>query len=162
MFKGFSPIYDKDSRVLILGSFPSVMSRANGFYYGNKQNRFWGMLEKSFNEKIKDDIESKKTFLLKHKIALYDIVIESNIVGSSDTTLEKSKNKIASFDNLLPPYTKIEKIICNGKTAYKLLLENYKLTEPIICLPSTSAANPRYDFNIWQKELNFLNKYLKD
>lgn len=59
-FKGFEPIYDKNSKVLILGSFPSVKSRAVDFYYGNKQNRFWNTLSKVLNENIPDEIEEKK------------------------------------------------------------------------------------------------------
>ncbi len=156
MFKGFEPVFDKNSKVLILGSFPSVISRSQGFYYGNKQNRFWKMLSLCFQEEISESIESKKQFLLKHNIALYDIVTESNLLGSADSTLQKSQNKIANINNLLPPNTKVEKIICNGKTAYNLLVNNFNITAPVVCLPSTSGANPRYKFETWQIELEFL------
>lgn len=156
MFYGFPPVYDKNSKVLILGSFPSVKSRLEGFYYGNPQNRFWKTLERIFNEKIPNDIEKKKQFLLKHKITLYDIVEQSDITGSSDISLEKSKKKISDISFLLPPHTQIEKIICNGKTSYSLLTQNIQTTLPIIYLPSTSSANPTYNFESWQKELSFL------
>lgn len=155
MFKGFEPVYNKNSRILILGSFPSVKSREYGFYYGNKQNRFWKMLSQIFNENISDDIEDKKHFLLKHNIALYDVVLESDLKGSADVILEKSKNKIADMSFLLPPNTKVEKILCNGKTAYNLLVENLKTNIPIVYLPSTSPANPRFNITVWQKELKF-------
>ncbi len=153
MFNGFEPVYDKNSEILILGSFPSVKSRQTGFYYGNKQNRFWRMLENIFNEKFNDDIESKKDFLLKHKIALYDVVMESNLFGSADSNLEKSDFKICDMSFLLPPKTNLVKILCNGKTAYNLFLQTYKIELPVICMPSTSSANPRFDLEIWKKEL---------
>ncbi len=153
MFKGFSPVYDKNSRILILGSFPSVKSREFGFYYGHKQNRFWKMLSQIYNEHISEDIESKTAFLLKHNIALYDVVLESDLKGSADVSLEKSQKKIADMSFLLPPNTKVEKIICNGKTAYNLLVENFESEIPIIYLTSTSPANPRFNISDWQKEL---------
>ena len=156
MHKGFEAVYNKFSRVLILGSFPSVISRKNGFYYGNKQNRFWRMLENCFSEKIEDNIESKKKFLLKHNIALYDVITESDLTGSADASLEKSKNKIADFEFLLPPNTSVEKILCNGKTAYNFFTQNIKAPVPVVYMPSTSGANPRYNFETWQTELTIL------
>lgn len=158
MFKGFEPVYDKNSKILILGSFPSVKSRSNGFYYGNKQNRFWRMLETIFNDKIEDNIESKKKFLKKHKIALFDVVLESNLTGSADLSLEKSQNKIANFEFLFPPHTKISKVLCNGKTAYNLFTKNFSCKEPVFCLPSTSSANPTFNLEPWRYHL----KELKD
>lgn len=156
MFKGLEPVFDNNSRVLILGSFPSVKSREQGFYYGNKQNRFWKMLSQVFGEKIGDDIASKKQFLHLHNIALYDVVVESNLAGSMDATLQKSTHKMADFSFLFPPNTRIEKILCNGKTAYNLFIENANPPVPVVCMPSTSAANPRYNFEAWQSELNFI------
>lgn len=157
MNKGFDPVFDENSKVLILGSFPSVKSRAVGFYYGNKQNRFWKTLEKVFDEKISDNIQEKIKFLKKHNIALWDVVQESDLKGSADVTLEKSNKKTADFSFLLPPNTKIEKILCNGKTAYNLFLSLCKTEIPTIYLSSTSPANPRYDFEKWKAELLFLN-----
>ncbi len=156
MFSGFEPVFDKHSKVLILGSFPSVKSRQTGFYYGNKQNRFWKMLESIFNEKIEDNISAKKQFLLLHNIALFDVVSESDLSGSADLSLEKSNHKIPNFDFLLPPNTDVKIILCNGKTSYNLLLQNYKTELPVICMPSTSSANPRFNIEIWQNKLNFL------
>lgn len=156
MFRGFEPFYQIDSKVLILGSFPSVKSREQGFYYGNKQNRFWGMLSKVFGESITQDIEDKKTFLKRYKIALYDVVIESDLQGSADSSLERSIIKKADLSFLLPPFTQVNKIICNGKTAFKMLSSYFTTTVPVLCMPSTSSANPRYDYKQWEKELNFL------
>ena len=121
MFEGFAPVFDKNSKVLILGSFPSVKSRENGFYYGNPQNRFWKMMSQVFG---------KKAFLKKHKIALYDVVLQSDLSGSADLALEKSNRNLADISSLLPPHTKVEKILCNGKTAFKLLT---KCNPSVIC-----------------------------
>ncbi len=153
MFNGFEPVFDKDSEILILGSFPSVKSRQTGFYYGNKQNRFWKMLGKIFNEEIEDNTEFKKLFLLKHKIALFDVVAESDLAGSADSSLEKSEFKICNMKFLFPPNTNIKKILCNGKTAYNLFYNSNQTNLPILAMPSTSSANPRFDFEIWKNEI---------
>lgn len=157
MFNGFDPVFDKNSKVLILGSFPSVKSREYGFYYGNKQNRFWKMLEYVFNEKIEDDINFKKQFLLTHKIALFDVVEKSDLKGSADVSLEKSNHELADFSFLFPPNTKIEKVICNGKTAYNLFIKNYNCPVAVIYLSSTSSANPKFSFEEWKSVLENLN-----
>jgi len=158
MFKGFDAVYNKHSKVLILGSFPSVKSREQGFYYGNKQNRFWKMLELCFNEKIENNIDNKKYFLLKHNIALFDVVIESDLKGSADLTLSKSNKKIADLSFLLPPNTDVQKILCNGKTSFDLVVNNLKTNIPINYMPSTSPANPRFNYEIWIKELSLILK----
>lgn len=155
-FNGFEPIYDSQSKVLILGSFPSVKSREVGFYYGNKQNRFWKMLSKVFDEDIGDSTKDKINFLLKHNISLWDVVESSDLVGSMDNSLLKSHNKKCDINRLLPPNTKVEKILCNGKTSYNLLMQNFNTNIPIIYVPSTSPANVNYKFDIWNKELMFL------
>lgn len=156
MNNGFEPIFNENSRVLILGSFPSTISRSAGFYYGNKQNRFWKTLSRIFNEEVSDDIVSKTDFVLKHGIALYDIVEKSDISGSADADLLKSNTKVSDLSSLLPPNTKIEKVICNGKTSFEILSKHYSLDIPVVCLPSTSPANPRFTFEQWQNELRFL------
>ncbi len=156
MNKGFEAVYNKYSEVLILGSFPSVKSREVGFYYGNKRNRFWSMLEQVFDIKINDNKNDKITFLHKHKIALYDVVEESNLEGSADDKLIKSSNKIADISFLLKPHTNVSKIICNGKAAYNLLTRNFKTDIEIIYLPSTSPANVSFDYMKWEKELKKL------
>lgn len=156
MFNGFDPVYDKNSRVLILGSFPSVVSREVGFYYGNKQNRFWGMIEKVFDVKIGQDTQCKIEFLLKKNIALFDVVECSDLIGSADTTLARSNLKVSDISFLLPPHTKVEKIICNGKTSFMILNKSINTDIPIFCLPSTSPANVRYNYDEWCDALSFL------
>ena len=90
----FEPVFNSDSVVLILGSFPSEKSLKQEFYYGNKNNRFWKILSQDFNENIEDNIESKKQFLLKHNIALWDVVKATNIKGSSDQNLQKQNFQV--------------------------------------------------------------------
>lgn len=150
MEKGFEAVYDKDSEILILGSFPSVKSRELGFYYGHKQNRFWKMLSAIFNEEIRDDIVCKKEFVLRHHIALYDVVAKSDLKGSADVDLENSNFAVASIDFLLSPNTKVNKILCNGKTAYEILLKTFKSKIPVYYMSSTSSANPRFKIEDWK------------
>ncbi len=152
----FKPYYNKDSKVLILGSFPSIKSRQDGFYYGNKQNRFWKTIANIFEEPLPTTIIEKQTLLNKYKIALYDIVEKSPLKGSSDLELQKDYTLISNLDKLLPPYTKVEKIICNGKLAYNLTIQNFNLQVPVIYMQSTSPANPRYNLKDWLDELIFL------
>ena len=84
----FEPIYSSESKILILGSFPSVKSRENEFYYGHPQNRFWKVLSFVLKEEVPETIEEKKRLLLQNQIALWDVIASCSIVGSSDTTIK--------------------------------------------------------------------------
>ena len=149
---GFQPIFDKDSRVLILGSFPSVKSREIDFYYGNKQNRFWKMLSSFFGEDIPETVADKKAFLKKYKIALWDMVMSCEIKGSADTSIKYAE--LADIPSLLAK-TQIEKIFLNGTLAYDLFYNAYKdIKIPFVKMPSTSPANPRFSAEKWKEELN--------
>ncbi|MDE7084164.1 MAG: DNA-deoxyinosine glycosylase, partial [Clostridia bacterium] len=99
LIKGFEPFYNGDSRVLILGSFPSVKSREQSFYYGHPQNAFWRILSAFFGEDKPLTVEDKKAFLSKNKIALWDIVTECEIVGSRDETIKNYK--VANLQEVL-------------------------------------------------------------
>lgn len=134
------PIYDKNSKVLILGSLPSVKSREVGFYYGHPQNRFWKTLEKVFNEQIGNSKEEKVNFLLTHHIALFDVIKECEISSSSDSSI-----KNVTPNNLTPILKKsqIKTIFTTGIKAHQLY-KKYLLKETNIediSLPSTSPAN---------------------
>ncbi len=140
------PFYKENSKILILGSFPSVKSREAGFYYAHPQNRFWQVLSKIYNTKIEDDIISKKTFLTKHNIALYDVCASCEIKKSSDSSIKKViPNDILKIIN----NSEIKRIYLNGKTAYNLynkyLRDNLKIEG--IPLPSTSPANAKFSLN---------------
>lgn len=151
IFCGFEPVYDKCSRLLILGSFPSVKSRKVEFYYGNKQNRFWRTVCSYFNESIPESTEGKREFLLKHNIALWDIVTECEIVGSQDSTIKNFK--VADLNCLLQN-SEIGFIILNGGKAFSVFEANYKdINIPYKKLPSTSPANTSFNEEEWRSAL---------
>ena len=136
----FPPLYDKNSKILILGSFPSVKSREQMFFYGHPQNRFWKVVSTITGDDLPVSIEDKKAFLLKNHIALWDVIASCDITGSSDSSI---KNVVA---NDLTPILKnadIKQIYVNGKTAekyYKKYIRDTVGTDAV-CLPSTSPAN---------------------
>ena len=152
----FLPLFDKDSKILILGSFPSVKSRQINFYYGHPQNRFWKVISAIFNEIEPKTIEEKKLLLLSHNIALWDSIKSCDIVNSSDSSIKNVQiNDIKGLIN----NTNINKVIFNGNTSYKMFkkynkesFENIKF----VCLPSTSPANAKFKLqdliDIWKKE----------
>lgn len=150
-FKGFPPFINNDSQILILGSFPSVKSRENNFYYGNARNRFWSTLAAAFNEKLPLSIKEKKELCRKHKIALWDVYCESDLSGSSDISLRKSNIKLSNIEELLINYPKINKILCNGNLAYEILIKNFKIDKEIKKLHSTSPACVNFDLQEWIK-----------
>ena len=148
---GFPPVYDKNSRVLILGSFPSVKSREISFYYGNKQNRFWKTVCGLFKENIPETVDGKKEFLLRTNIALWDMATSCEIEGSSDSSVKNAT--IADLTKILAT-AKIEKILLNGTLAYDLFMQKYaQIGIPYVKMSSTSPANPRFNPKIWEKEL---------
>ena len=149
---GFAPVFNEYSRVLILGSFPSVKSRQIDFYYGNKQNRFWRTVCGYFGEQIPETIEGKKDFLFRRQIALWDMVVSCEIEGSADSSVKDAE--IADLNEVLC-HANIEKILLNGTLSYELFLRNYKdLCVTYQRLPSTSPANPRFDEQVWRKALD--------
>lgn len=151
MYVGFEPIFDSESEILILGSFPSVKSREVNFYYGNKQNRFWKILKEIFGSDTLDTIKQKQEFLLKNKIALWDIVGECEIIGSLDSNLKcKKVNDLSIILN----NANIKMILLNGKKAHEIFKKNYgDINIPYFCMPSTSPANTRFDKEEWHNKL---------
>ena len=152
-FVCFEPVVDKNSEILILGSFPSVKSREINFYYGNPKNRFWKVLEEFFGEKIENDIESKKVFLKNHKIAVWDIVKSSKIKGSSDLELVKDEIEFNDIEKLLKDYPNIKKVFCNGKASEDLMKKYFPKIE-VNYLPSTSPANVSFRKEEWLNALS--------
>ena len=149
-FHGFEPIFDNNSRVLILGSFPSVKSRETDFYYGNKQNRFWTTLTEAFGSLPVTTVEEKKRLCLNNGIALWDIVKSCEIRGSMDADI--TDYTLVDLSRVLDK-CKIEKILCNGATAYKLTQSVYSGEIPIYKCASTSPANPRFNKAEWLNHL---------
>lgn len=134
------PVFDKNSKILILGSFPSVKSREQLFFYGHPQNRFWRVTSSVFERDVPETIEEKKRFLLSCRIAVWDVIASCDITGSSDSSI---KNAVANDIGMILKRADIEKIFVNGKTAYKYYNKYLKdkLGIEAICLPSTSPAN---------------------
>ena len=151
---GFAPVYNESSRLLILGSFPSVKSREIGFYYGNKQNRFWKTVCGFFGEDIPTTTEGKEEFLFRRRIALWDVATSCQIKGSSDASLKNAE--LADLSEILSK-AKIDKILLNGALAFRLFTDQYaELSVPYKKMPSTSPANPRFDAKVWEEELAYL------
>lgn len=134
------PQFDRQSKILILGSFPSVKSRENKFYYGHPQNRFWKVLSNIYEDELPVSIEDKKNFLTRHHIALWDVIESCDIKGSSDASIT---NVIPVDIKRLLDNCKIQAIYCNGSTSKKLYDKYlYSITHiESIMLPSTSPAN---------------------
>ena len=136
----FEPVYDKNSKILILGTFPSVKSRENQFFYGHPQNRFWKVIAQVTGEEVPKNIEEKKALLLRNRIAIWDVIHSCKIIGSSDSSIQDVV--VNDFSNILKN-ANIEKIYANGGKAYELY-QKYafeKTGREIIKLPSTSPAN---------------------
>lgn len=157
----FGPIYDKNSKILILGSFPSVKSREMQFYYGHPQNRFWRVLAFLLNEDIPNTIEDKKQLLIKNHIAVWDVIASCSISGSSDTSI---KDVIVNDFTDILQNSKIEKIFVNGTKAYELYRKYAENRTGIkaIKLPSTSPANAAWSFEklceAWGEQLQVYSK----
>ncbi|MBE6623871.1 MAG: DNA-deoxyinosine glycosylase [Ruminococcaceae bacterium] len=141
----FPPLYNKNSKVLILGSFPSVKSREEMFFYGHPQNRFWKVISAVFECDVPKTVEEKKRLLLKNGIALWDVIESCEIVGSSDSSIKNVK-----VNDLSKIFTEadIKKIFVNGKTAEKYFKKYIKtqIKRDAVCLPSTSPANAAWSF----------------
>ena len=144
---GSIPIFiNDDSEILILGSLPSVKSREDGFYYAHKRNRFFLTLSGVYQESEPLSIEERKSFLKRHKIALYDVIYECDIHASSDASI--TNVKVIDIKGILSRYPNIKKIAINGGKA-KQLFDKYLLKDidinkiKIFYLPSTSPANAK-------------------
>lgn len=136
----FEPVVDRCCRTLILGSFPSVKSRENAFYYGHPQNRFWRVLAAVFEEAVPADVTAKKALLLRHGVALWDVIAQCEIEGSSDASVQNAiPVDIACVTDVAP----IRQVICNGALAAKLYKKHLLPVTGVeaVVLPSTSPAN---------------------
>lgn len=146
MIDGFEPVFDKNSKILILGSFPSVVSRKNGFYYGNARNRFWQVLAEVFSEPTPTTVEQKIGFLKRRNIALWDIVDKADLKGSADSDIKNFK--VVNLKKVLD-FCEISYIICNGQKSYQIFTANYDLPIKTYALPSTSPANVSFSKEKW-------------
>lgn len=143
---GFSPVFDEHSRVLILGSLPSVQSRENGFYYGHPQNRFWRVLARVLCAPVPQSVEEKQAMLLANGIALWDVIAACDIAGSSDASIRHViPNDLSRILERCP----IENLYANGTAAAKIYnrYQKERTGREIVRLPSTSPANAAWNFD---------------
>lgn len=153
------PVYDSNSRILILGSFPSVKSREQQFFYGHKQNRFWKVLAGVLGCEVPQTIEEKKTMLLSNHIAVWDVIESCEIEGSSDASI---RNVVPNDLSRILETADIRKIYTNGGKAYELYCKYIYPVNGIRAykLPSTSPANAGYSLErlkeIWMDITNIM------
>ena len=137
----FPPVYNSESRILILGSFPSAASRVQEFYYGHPRNRFWPLLAALLNVAEPHSIQEKREMLLHHHIALYDAVTACTITGSADASMQSIiPADLSSIFQEAP----IQAVFANGTKAYEVCIKHIGISA--IKLPSTSPANARFGF----------------
>lgn len=153
------PLYNKESQVLILGSFPSVKSREQAFFYGHPQNRFWRVIANIFESEVPITVEDKKRLILNNHLALWDVIAECEITGSSDSSI---KNVIPNDIGKILADSNIKTIFLNGRTAEKYYI---RYTEPLInkkaiCLPSTSPANAAWSISKLCEEWKIIKEYI--
>lgn len=134
------PVYNNNSDILILGSFPSVKSRESMFFYGHPQNRFWKVTAAVFECSVPQTVQEKKSFLISNHIAVWDVIKSCEITGSSDNSI---KDAVANDIGIIIKNSNVKKVFLNGKTAERYYNKYIKSETGIqtVCLPSTSPAN---------------------
>lgn len=159
VYHELDPIFNPDSKILILGTIPSVKSRELGFYYIHPQNRFWRIMSSLFNSQEFKTTDEKVRFLKNNKIALWDVLSSCNINNSEDNSI---KNIEVNDIHFIIKNSNVQTIFTTGKKAYKLYQKYcYPKTKiSAICLPSTSGANCRLNFDSILKEYSIIKKYL--
>lgn len=141
-----APVYDEESKILILGTFPSVKSREGEFFYHHPQNRFWRVISAIYNERLPETIDKKKQLLLRNQIALWDVIHSCEVSGSADSSI---RNVIPNDITPILQQASIQRIYANGATAFRLYKRYiYGSTgRESILLPSTSPANASYSLD---------------
>ena len=158
----FAPVFDERSDTLILGSFPSVRSREEGFYYGHPQNRFWRVIAGVYGETVPTDVDQKKRLLLAHRLALWDAAASCEIEGSRDSTIRRAEPTELA---LILRTAGIRRVLCNGQTAGRLYrtLQQPKVLLPCEILPSTSALNASWPYDrlldAWKTAINHTRSF---
>jgi len=156
----FPPVWSSESRILILGTYPSPLSRATGFYYGHPRNRFWPLIAKLLGEETPEGIEQKKELLLLNNIALWDVLDSCEIIGASDSSIT---SPVPNDLSELMAGSRIGIIFANGSKAAELYRRFMKDDWPVRFqkLPSTSPANARFDFGSLLEEWSCILQYLR-
>ena len=152
----FEPVFDNNSKILILGSLPSVKSREVSFYYGHPQNRFWRVIAAIVGEPVPESVPEKLEILLRHSIAVWDVIARCEIAGSSDASI---RNVVPTDISSILSVAKISAVFTNGSTASRIY-RKYQLPLTGIAdipLPSTSPANAAWSLErlteVWGKSL---------
>lgn len=142
----FPPLYDENSKILILGSFPSVKSREAMFFYGHPQNRFWRVIAALYGEETPRNIDEKKRLILSHNLALWDSIQSCTITGSSDSSV---KDVVPNDLSLITGNSRVDRVFCNGALSHKMYMKFiFPLTNiKAVKLPSTSPANAAYSLD---------------
>jgi hypoxanthine-DNA glycosylase len=153
------PVYDKNSKILILGSFPSVASRDARFFYAHPQNRFWKVLSMLTDSAVPVNCADKKNLLLKNNIALWDVLASCEINASSDSSI---KNAVPNDLSIILNTANIKAVFCNGTASYKYY---QKYTEKLtgiaaVKLPSTSPANAAYSLERLNNEWEIIKRFI--
>ena len=157
----FQPIYNEESRILMLGTMPSPKSREVGFYYGHPRNRFWKVVSEVCGENLPETKEEKIDFALRNKIAVWDVLAGCEIKGAEDASI---KNPVANDMNIIIKSADIKAIFATGQKAAQLY-RRYCQKETgieIICLPSTSPANCSISYEKLFEAYQEILKYIKD
>lgn len=153
------PLYNENSKVLILGSFPSPKSREAEFFYMHPQNRFWKMIYGIFDEQVSDSVEDRKKFVLEHNLAIWDVLHSCEIEGASDSSI---KNIVVNDFSKIFSTARINAIFITGQTAFKLYRKHCaeKYDIPYFRLPSTSPANCRVKYNELEESYKKILEYI--
>ncbi len=154
------PLYDQESKILILGSFPSVKSREGCFFYHHPQNRFWRTLAAVLEQPVPETIEEKRVFLLRNHIAVWDTIGSCTIEGSSDSSI---KNVIPNDLSQILEHAPIQQIFCNGAASFQYYRKYQEKTtgKTALKLPSTSPANAAWSLERLSREWSIIREYLK-
>lgn len=154
-----APVYNKNSKILILGSFPSVKSREGGFFYHHPQNRFWKVISQVFNRPLPQSIDEKRSLLLDLNLALWDVIRSCDIEGSADSSI---KNVIPNDLLEILNTADIKQIVCNGNTSYRLYMKYIYPNTGImpLKLPSTSPANAAFSLDLLITAWSQIRQYL--
>ena len=151
------PVYDGNSKILILGSFPSVKSREAEFFYAHPQNRFWRLLARLTKSDVPVSTEEKRAFLLDHGIALWDVIAACSIKGSGDSSIRDAR--VNDFAPIFET-ADIRAVFLNGQTAARIFNANVSLDVPFFVLPSTSPANAAASMDVLCDKWNIILRYL--
>ena len=155
------PLYDSASRILILGSFPSVKSREAQFFYGHPQNRFWKVVSEILGEPCPQTVPEKRSMLLRNRIAVWDVIRSCEIVGSSDASI---KNAVPNDLTEILRAADIRAVFVNGGTAHRLYREliEKNIGREAVRLPSTSPANAAWSVDRLVGSWSVIKEYLTE